>query len=98
MHRQGIDAGACDRVVALVPAGAVPVVCEPVAAKRRPGSDYDAKFSLPYAVASGLLRGRLGLADLLPAALIAEPCAAADGPRGYESTPTRPSRAITAAK
>ena len=39
-------------------------VCEPVANKRRPTSDYDAKFSLPYAVASGLLRGRLGLKEL----------------------------------
>jgi 2-methylcitrate dehydratase PrpD len=43
-------------------------VCEPLAAKRRPQSDYDAKFSLPYAIASGLLRGRLGLQDLKPAA------------------------------
>ena len=40
----------------------------PLANKRRPNSDYDAKFSLPYAVASGLLRGRLGLKELVPAA------------------------------
>ena len=49
-----------------MPAGAVEVVCEPVAAKRRPKSDYDAKFSIPYAVASGLARGKLGLAELRP--------------------------------
>ena len=42
--------------------------CEPVANKRRPTSDYDAKFSLVYAVASGLLRGRLGLKELTPEA------------------------------
>jgi 2-methylcitrate dehydratase PrpD len=46
-----------------------PAVCEPLAAKRRPKSDYDAKFSIPYAVASGLARGRLGLAELAPQAL-----------------------------
>ena len=47
-----------------VPAGVVQAVCEPVANKRRPNSDYDAKFSLVYAVASGLVRGRLGLKEL----------------------------------
>src|SRR6185436_6308624 len=53
---------------ALIPEGAVQAVCEPVASKRRPKSDYDAKFSVPYAVASGLTRGRLGLAEFLPEA------------------------------
>ena len=51
-----------------MPAGTMPVVCDPIDAKRRPSSDYDAKFSVPYAVASGLLRGRLGLRELVPAA------------------------------
>jgi 2-methylcitrate dehydratase PrpD len=68
LHRRGIDVSTIRSVQALVPAGTVPVVCEPLAAKRRPQSDYDAKFSLPYAIASGLLRGRLGLQDLKPAA------------------------------
>jgi 2-methylcitrate dehydratase PrpD len=57
------------RIRALVPRGVVPVVCEPVEAKRRPVSDYDAKFSIPYAVASGLLRGHLDLSDLDRASL-----------------------------
>ena len=68
LHRSGIDASRIRSVQAIVPAGTVPVVCEPLAAKRRPQGDYDAKFSLPYAIASGLLRGRLGLQDLTPAA------------------------------
>jgi 2-methylcitrate dehydratase PrpD len=71
LHRQGIDTRTVRRVLARVPADAVAVVCEPLASKRRPRTDYEAKFSLPYAVASGLLRGRLGLADLEPGALIA---------------------------
>jgi 2-methylcitrate dehydratase PrpD len=68
LRAQGVQAADVERIDALMPAGTMPVVCEPIAAKRRPGSDYDAKFSLPYAVASGLLRGRLGLKELLPAA------------------------------
>lgn len=68
LHAQGIRPEQVQRIVALQPAGTLPVVCEPIAAKRRPQSDYEAKFSLPYAVASGLLRGRLGLKELLPQA------------------------------
>jgi 2-methylcitrate dehydratase PrpD len=68
LHRQGIDVERIRSIRALVPEGAVKAVCEPLAAKRRPKSDYDAKFSVPYAVASGLTRGRLGLAEFLPAA------------------------------
>ena len=68
LHRGGLDPARIQRISAIVPAGIVPVVCEPLAAKRRPQGDYDAKFSLPYAIASGLLRGRLGLQDLTPAA------------------------------
>jgi 2-methylcitrate dehydratase PrpD len=70
LHRAGIDPERVRSVRARVPEGAVSAVCEPVAAKRRPKSDYDAKFSLPYAVASGLARGRLGLAELVPEALV----------------------------
>jgi 2-methylcitrate dehydratase PrpD len=72
LHRAGVDSSRVRSVRARVPAGAVPAVCEPLAAKRRPKSDYDAKFSVPYAVASGLARGRLGLAEFAPQAL-AEP-------------------------
>jgi 2-methylcitrate dehydratase PrpD len=68
LHRQGLDIDQVLGVEVAVPAGVVQAVCEPLAAKRRPTSDYDAKFSLPYAVASGLARGRLGLAELDPAA------------------------------
>ena len=47
----------------------VPVVCEPEATKRRPQNDYDAKFSLPYAVASMLVRGHLDVDDFTEAAI-----------------------------
>jgi 2-methylcitrate dehydratase PrpD len=70
LHRAGLDVARVRSVRALVPADVVPAVCEPLAAKRRPKSDYDAKFSVPYAVASGLARGRLGLAEFAPQALV----------------------------
>jgi 2-methylcitrate dehydratase PrpD len=47
----------------------VPVVCEPAATKRAPQNDYDAKFSLPYAVASQLVRGHVAIDDFTDAAI-----------------------------
>ncbi|MEJ2866284.1 MmgE/PrpD family protein [Actinomycetospora sp. OC33-EN08] len=40
------------------------VVCEPPANKWAPRDEYDAKFSLPYVVATALRRGTFGLAEL----------------------------------
>lgn len=45
------------------------VVVEPIERKRRPESEYDAKFSLVYAVATALVLDRLGLNELNPPAL-----------------------------
>ncbi len=68
LYRTGVDPAQVRSIRALVPEGVVKSVCEPVAAKRRPKNEYDAKFSIPYAVACGLARGRLGLAEMLPQA------------------------------
>ena len=51
-------------VTALMPAETIATVCEPVANKIRPVSDYDAKFSVQYAVAASIARGKFGLAEL----------------------------------
>lgn len=48
-------------VECLVPAGEVPIVCEPVAAKLRPRTPYDAKFSLAFCVAATLAGDRVGI-------------------------------------
>lgn len=58
-----------ESVTCLVPDPIVPVVCEPAAAKLLPRSDYDAKFSLPYIVATVLNRGRFTLDELEDEAL-----------------------------
>lgn len=63
-ERHGLPAKAIRRVRVLVPAEVVKTVCEPVANKRSPANSYDAQFSIPYIVATGLIRGRFTLADL----------------------------------
>ena len=52
------------RVEALIPPHAVKIVCEPLEQRRHPHSSYAAQFSLPFVVACGLVRGKLGLAEL----------------------------------
>ena len=44
-----------------VPTAAVAILCEPLAAKRKPANSYAARFSMPYAVAVILTRGRAGI-------------------------------------
>lgn len=65
----GIDPDEIERVEAFLPADTMPIVAEPHEAKIRPQNEYEAKFSAQFVVATCLLRGGFGLADLLPAAL-----------------------------
>jgi 2-methylcitrate dehydratase PrpD len=58
---EGLQAAQVDGVECLVPAGEVPIVCEPVAAKRRPRTPYDAKFSLAFCVAAAVVEDRVGI-------------------------------------
>lgn len=61
-HR--IDPVQVRSVRTLVAKAAVPLICEPAEAKRRPASSYIAQFSLPYAMACCLARGRFGMAEI----------------------------------
>lgn len=63
-HR--IDAADVKTIRALVPAEAVPIVCEPAAQRRRPVSSYAAQFSIYHAVAASVLRQKCGLAEMEP--------------------------------
>lgn len=49
------------------------VVCEPVADKLRPRSEYDAKFSLPYLTAAALRHGRITFSELDETARVEQP-------------------------
>jgi len=59
---EGLNAGRVAEVECLVPAGEVPIICEPAEAKRRPRTPYDAKFSLAFCIAAALHEDRIGIA------------------------------------
>ena len=48
-----------------IPEVGVPIVLEPLAAKRVPVTEYDAKFSLPWCVAARIVHGRLDVRSFL---------------------------------
>ncbi|MFV0491155.1 MAG: MmgE/PrpD family protein [Pseudorhodobacter sp.] len=47
-----------------LPEDTLMIVAEPIEQKRHAGTEYEAKFSAPFVVASTLLKGRFGLPDL----------------------------------
>jgi 2-methylcitrate dehydratase PrpD len=67
MTSEGIGAADVSEAVATVPADAVAFVLEPSAAKLRPRSDYEAKFSLQFSIAAMLVDGRVGVDTYTPA-------------------------------
>lgn len=71
IHREIGDAQIVS-VDAFLAAPTLHIIAEPAAAKERPTSDYEAKFSAQFVVAYCLLRGRFGLPDLQPEALADE--------------------------
>lgn len=58
------------RIICELPKPTLPIVAEPAVAKAVPRSDYEAKFSAPFVVATCLLKGRFGLAELEDASLV----------------------------
>jgi 2-methylcitrate dehydratase PrpD len=67
MTSEGIGAADVSEAVATVPGDAVDFVLEPSAAKLRPRSDYEAKFSLQFSIAAMLVDGRVGVDTYTPA-------------------------------
>ncbi|MCC6533523.1 MAG: MmgE/PrpD family protein [Burkholderiales bacterium] len=68
-RRHAPDPASIKSVRVLLPRSTLHIVAEPEQEKKRPANEYDAKFSAQYVVATCLLRGRFGLAELLPEAL-----------------------------
>lgn len=67
--RQEIAGAQIASVRAFLPQPTLHIVAEPAEQKERPTTDYEGKFSAQFVVASCLLKGRFGMADLLPEAL-----------------------------
>jgi 2-methylcitrate dehydratase PrpD len=66
---RGITADDIKELVCEVAEGTVHRLWEPLAAKQRPPNGYAGKFSTPYCIAVGLLRGNVGLGDFTDAAV-----------------------------
>lgn len=66
---RGIEADEIAEMVCDVGEGTVHRLWEPLAAKQAPNNGYAGKFSTPYCVAAGFLRGNVGLGDFTDAAV-----------------------------
>src|SRR5262249_10722413 len=66
---RGLEADAIAEMVCEVGEGTVHRLWEPLAAKQRPPNGYAGKFSTPYCIAAGFLRGNVGLSDFSDAAV-----------------------------
>jgi 2-methylcitrate dehydratase PrpD len=69
MSSPGWRVDTIERIDCHLDAHQIPVVGEPEENKRAPQSDYDAKFSLPYAVACMLVRGHVDVDDFTEASI-----------------------------
>jgi 2-methylcitrate dehydratase PrpD len=67
-----LDPTAIAAVEAFLPKDTMPIVAEPASAKERPATDYEAKFSAQFVVATCLIKGRFGLPELQDEALADE--------------------------
>jgi len=68
-RREGLSAADIESMTACIHPKQIPVVCEPSALKRKPQSDYDAKFSVQFVMAAAMVRGRFTLKELEDEAL-----------------------------
>jgi 2-methylcitrate dehydratase PrpD len=66
---RGIDPAAIRELVCEVGEGTVHRLWEPLADKQRPANGYAGKFSTPYCIAAGFVRGNVGLGDFTDAAV-----------------------------
>jgi 2-methylcitrate dehydratase PrpD len=66
---RGIKAEDVVEMVCEVGEGTVHRLWEPLAAKQRPANGYAGKFSTPYWIAAGFVRGNVGLGDFTDAAV-----------------------------
>lgn len=58
-----------ESIQALIGKDQIGIVCEPEANKRRPQNPYDARFSLPFAIATALIHGRLTMDEIADATI-----------------------------
>ncbi|MDO8534497.1 MAG: MmgE/PrpD family protein [Xanthobacteraceae bacterium] len=87
---RGIAAEDIEELVCETAEGIVHRLWEPLADKQRPPNGYAAKFSIPYCIASGFVRGGVGL-DAFADESVRDPCVTALAAKvRYEIDPNNP--------
>lgn len=62
--QHAISPNEIESIQALIGKDQIGIVCEPEANKRRPQNEYDARFSLHFAIAAALVHGRLTMDEI----------------------------------
>src|ERR1700704_2866192 len=86
----GLKAEDVREMVCGVGEGTVHRLWEPLAAKQKPANGYAGKFSTPYCIAAGFVRGNVGLGDFTNAAVHDPAVLALAGKVRYEIDPKNP--------
>src|SRR5215813_1434696 len=87
---RGIKADEIKEMVCEVGEGTVHRLWEPLAAKQRPANGYAGKFSTPYCIAAGFVRGNVSLGDFADAAVRDPAVVALAGKVRYQIDPNNP--------
>ena len=87
---RGIKADDIKEIVCEVGEGTVHRLWEPLASKQTPRNGYAGKFSTPYCVAAGFIRGNVGLSDFSDAAVHDKAVVALAGKVRYQIDPNNP--------
>jgi 2-methylcitrate dehydratase PrpD len=90
LRGQGVPVGEITRIHCLTAEGYVHRLWEPLEMKRNPPTSYAAKFSIPFGIALGLVRGEAGLADFSDAAIADPALLAVSRLVSYEVDPNDP--------
>jgi 2-methylcitrate dehydratase PrpD len=87
---KGIKASDIKEMVCEVGEGTVHRLWEPLAAKQKPANGYAGKFSTPYCIAAGFVRGNVGLGDFADDAVREPAVVELAGKVRYQIDPNNP--------
>jgi 2-methylcitrate dehydratase PrpD len=87
---KGIKASDIKEMVCEVGEGTVHRLWEPLAAKQKPANGYAGKFSTPYCIAAGFVRGNVGLGDFADEAVRDKAVVELAGKVRYQIDPNNP--------
>ena len=90
LRRRPVSLDGLQSIVCKTAEGIVHRLWEPLQLKRRPPTDYAAKFSVPFGVALGLVRGHADLGDFTPESVVDPQLLQIAGLVAFEVDPANP--------